>query len=225
MKQTFAIVLILLSQLAFAGGNKKKLKMVKTQVDKNVSLKLPEEFAVMSDNDIAKKYPAYRKPVATYTNEDRMIDFGFNVSNNRWGNNIGLLKTFYKATIMNMYDKVEWFQDTIVTHKKRNFIAFEFVSENINKETDRQLPPISYYHYVMYTLVKNEVYIFNYTVPIRQKDTWQPVGHLIMNSIKIGTTPNPHEQIIIKKDRSVQKGEPTVAPIDPKAAPQKSKKQ
>ena len=225
MKQTFAILLLLLAQLAFAGGTKKKLKMVKTQVDKNVSLKLPEEFTIMSDNDIAKKYPAYRKPVATYTNEDRIIDFGFNVSNNRWGNNIGLLKTFYKATIMNMYDKVDWIQDTIVTHKKRNFIAFEFVSENIGKETDRQLPPISYYHYVMYTLVKNEVYIFNYTVPIRQKDNWQPVGHIIMNSIKISTTPNQHEQIIIKKDRSVQKGEPTVAPIDPKAAPVKSKKQ
>lgn len=205
MKQTFIILLILLSQLAFAGG-KKKIKMVKTQVDKNVSLQLPEEFVVMSDNDIAKKYPAYRKPVATYTNSDRMIDFGFNVSNNRWGNNIALLKTFYRATIMQMYDKVDWIQDTIITHKKRNFIAFEFISETQGKETDRQLPPISYYHYVMYTLVKNEVYIFNYTVPIRQKDKWQEVGHIIMNSIKITTTPNEHEQIIIKKDRTVQKG-------------------
>ncbi len=225
MKQTFAILLIFLAQLAFAGGNNKKIKMVKKQVDKNVSLSLPEEFEIMSDNDIAKKYPAYRKPVATFTNSDRMIDFGFNVSNNRWGNNTALLKTFYKATIMQIYDKVDWIQDTIVTHKKRNFIAFEFVSENIAKETDRQLPPISYYHYVLYTIVKNEVYIFNYTVPIRQKDKWQPVGHLIMNSIKINTAPNQHEQIVITKDRAKQKGEPVIAPIDPKNTPaQKPKK-
>ncbi len=221
LRHLLSIILVLACSLGTMAQKKdaKKIKLVKKQVDKNVSVKLPENFVVMSDDDIAKKYPAYRKPVATFTNEDRMIDFGFNVANNRWGSNLGLLHSFYRSTILQVYDKVEWIQDTIVTAKNRNFIAFEFVTETINKETDRQLPPISYYHYVQYTLVKNEIYIFNFTVPIRQKDKWQPIGHEIMQSIKIDNKANQHEQKVIRKEKKEGTRQSGTS-VDPISSPQ-----
>ncbi|MFQ3576670.1 MAG: hypothetical protein SNJ77_09565, partial [Cytophagales bacterium] len=94
-------------------------KSQKITLDKNVSVVLPSGFYVMSDEDIARKYPSYRKPLAMYTNSDRLVDFGYNVTNGVWGNDIELLRKFYRSTISNTFTKVTFLKDTVIVVKKK----------------------------------------------------------------------------------------------------------
>ncbi len=193
------ILLILIASLIMVAARGKK--MVKIKLDKNVTIYLPDDFIVMSDDDIAKRYPAYRKPIAMYTNPDGKVDFGYNVTNSSaWGNDITLLKKFYRSTVMSMYSKVEFIQDTIIKRKKRDYIVFEYTSEVEEKQnTTQPIPPIKNYTYISYTLQQGEVYVFNFNCPYRLKDQWRYTADDIIKSVKVNLVPNKHEIKVIKK--------------------------
>lgn len=176
-------------------------KMHKVKLDKNVSISLPSDFIAMTDDDIAKRYPAYRKPIAMYTSPDGKADFGYNVTNSSaWGNDLYLLKKFYKSTVLSMYSKVEFIQDTIIRRKKRDYIVFEYISEVEEKQnTTQPIPPIKNYTYISYTLQQGEVYVFNFNCPYRLKDQWRYTAKDIINSAKVNLVPNKHEIKVIKK--------------------------
>jgi hypothetical protein len=152
-------------------------KLTQTKLVDGISIGLPKEFYVMSDDDIAIKYPSTKKPLAMYTNIDRVVDFGLNVTKSKIpGTDLSVLKDFYKATILETYDKVSFIQDTIHTVNGKRLIAFEFVSTSDG---------IKKYSFFQYALVNGFIYIFNYTLPETLKDQWQPTVKASMNTIRI----------------------------------------
>lgn len=196
---TKKILLLSISILLFT-SNQSKFK--KVTLDKNVSIKLPVEFVVMSDDDIAARYPAYRKPIAMYISPDRFADFGYNVSNGVWGNDIKLLRDVYKATINNSYNKVTFLRDTILTIKKRNYVEFEYVSEVEDKSgTQAAKPVIKTYTYTRYALQSGEIYIFTFNCPDRFKDKYRTVAAEIMASTKINFKRNKHKTTMMEGDK------------------------
>ncbi|TAH27076.1 MAG: hypothetical protein EAZ07_02250 [Cytophagales bacterium] len=141
-----------------------------------VKVKLPSDFTLMSDDDLALKYPSTKKPLAMYTSADKLADFGLNVSKTVWSeNDLIILKKIYKSTILEMYVKVNFIKEEIITIDGKKFIQFEFTSEVENHKK---------YTHVLYTLVKQHVYIFNFTCPQRVQDKWQPAIPQIINSIQ-----------------------------------------
>lgn len=156
-----------------------------------VRVKLPADFTPMTDDDMALKYPSTKKPLAMYTSADRNADFGLNISKTIWPeNDLKILQKIYKSTILEMYNKVTFIKEEITTIDKQQFIAFEFTSEVENHKK---------YTYVLYKVVKNHVYIFNFTCSQRVQDKWQPQTGQIINSIKFNIAP-PAEAKIVKKE-------------------------
>lgn len=197
MKRIFIISLA--AMLFFTSS---QVKMTKISLDKNVTIKLPSDFVVMSDDDIAAKYPAYRKPIATYISPDRLADFSYNVTNGVWGNDIKLLKDVYKATIQNTYSKVEFIQDTIIKIKKRNYVVFEYVSEIEDKSASQSSKPVvRNYTYAKYALQNGEIYLMRFNCPEKYKDKYQPAAQEIMKSVKINLIPNKHETKTIESNK------------------------
>lgn len=177
-------------------------KLVKVSLDKNVSIKLPADFVIMSDNDIAAKYPSYRKPIAMYISPDRFADFGYNVTNGVWGNDLKLLHDVYKATINNNYTKVTFLQDTIVTIKKRDYAVFEYVSEVQDESSNQSVKPvIRTYTYKKYALQNGEIYQFSFNCPDRYREKYQPVAQEVMNTIKINLLPNKHKTTMMEGNK------------------------
>jgi len=181
MKGKF-ILLLLIPIFCIAADT---VKLKKNKVAPGVTILLPEDFVAMNDDYIASKYPSYRKPLAMYTSPNGKIDFGVNTANNLWGNRLEILKSVYKASISNLFLKVNFLQDTIVTIRKRQFIVFEFVSEQEPKMSYSSKETVKFYTYIMYTVVNHRIFIFNFTAPYGMMDTWQPQAEIIMKSIKI----------------------------------------
>lgn len=175
--------------------------MVKVSLDKNVTIKLPSDFAIMSDDDIASKYPAYRRPIAMYISYDRKADFGYNVSNGAWGDDIKIMHDVYKATIKNSFTNVNFIKDTIVTVKKRKYVEFEYVSEFKDSSSAPNKMAIKNYTYSKYALQNGEIYIFTFNCPEKFKDAYQPVAREIMKTVKIGILPNKHDPKVIESTK------------------------
>lgn len=164
------------------------VKLVKTKITKEITISLPADFVPMTDDDIAKKYFTHHKPTAMYTNPDRMVDFGFNQTQTRWRKeDLPLLQKFYKSSIVSMYSKVNFIQDTTATINKRNFVVFEFVSELIDEDPNsiKKGSVVKQYSYMQYTIENNKVMVFNFTCPVGLQNRWQQVARQVMATVKI----------------------------------------
>lgn len=164
-------------------------KLVKTQVAEGIYVSLPQDFVPMTDDDIALKYLPFRKPVAMYTNPERVVDFGFNISNSKWrDSDLEIAKGFYKGSIAGMYSKVTFVQDgTIQKINKRDFAVFEFVSEVIDDDPNsmHKGSVTKQYSYIQYTLKGGKALVFNFTCPVKLKERWQTTAKSIMQSVKV----------------------------------------
>jgi hypothetical protein len=123
-----------------------------------------------------------------YTNPDREVDFGLNITETRWRQeDLPLLQKFYKSGIAKLYTKVNFLQDTISTINKRDYVVFEFVSELKDDETNsiQRSSAVKQYSYMQYTVKDNKVHVFNFTCPTHLRPKWQEIAREIMQTIKI----------------------------------------
>jgi hypothetical protein len=181
-------ILFLPIAFLFSSYSPDKGKLVKTRLTKEIIVYLPADFTLMTDDDLAKKYFTYRKPTAMYTNQDRVVDFGLNITETRWRqSDLPLLQKFYKSGIAKMYSNVQFIQDTISTINKRDFVVFEFISELKDDETNtmQRGSAVKQYSYMQYTVKDNKVHVFNFTCPVQIRTKWQDTAREIMQTIKI----------------------------------------
>ncbi len=138
-----------------------------------------------------------------YASLDRTIDFGLNVSKSAWGgNDLNVLNKVYKATILDLYNNVEFIQENVQNINQRDYIVFEFTS---NAEGTRK------YTYLQYTVIGNRIYLFNFTSGAEVKNKWQPIANAIMKSIKI----NPKKlKETVKVNQPVHKGKTPVQVLE-----------
>lgn len=179
---------VLLIAILFAPLVPDKGKLVKTKLTKEITVYLPTDFTPMTDDDLANKYFTYRKPTAMYTNPDRVVDFGLNITETRWRQeDLALLQKFYKSGIAKMYTNVSFIQDTISTINDRNYVVFEFVSELKDDEANaaQRGSAEKHYSYMQYTVKNNKVHVFNFTCPSQIRSKWQETAREIMQTIKI----------------------------------------
>lgn len=178
MNKNSKFVLIITILFSFLQGDifaqSQKLQYVK--LAEGARIKLPSDFVLMSDDDLALKYPSTKKPLAMYTSPDRNADFGLNVSKTVWPeNDLNILQKIYKSTIVEMYNKTTFLKEEIATIDGQQFIVFEFTSEVENFKK---------YTYVLYKIVKSHVYIFNFTCSQKVQDRWQPLLPKMVSTIK-----------------------------------------
>lgn len=167
-----------------------EIALKKTSVSDDIRVSLPELFAPMTEQDIQAKYVSYRPPIALYTNPNRTVDFGVNLSVTHWApGDLALLQEFYESSIRTLYDTVNFIKKDIATVDDISFAVFEFTSTVFGKENAiNTTPPISKYTLIYYAIVNNKTILFNFTCPAKDQEDWQEIAHAIMHSIKIKKT-------------------------------------
>lgn len=163
-------------------------KPKKTILYKGIYATLPSDFTVMSDDDIAQKYPTYKKPLAMYTHKSNEADFGVNHTANRWVNkNLEVLRDMYKSTISSVFADVEWFNEGEIREiNGRKYVLFEFISELRDERRPNEIATVAKkYTYIAYTVHDNRVLIFNFNGTASQKHVWTPVAESVINSLEI----------------------------------------
>ncbi|TGD83312.1 hypothetical protein [Hymenobacter wooponensis] len=175
------LLLVLGALLAFAGP-----KLKKTAVTKNISVGVPEGFQPLPDDGIAAKYPAPRKPLAVFSNPNGRVDFSVAQKPTTFSNrDYPLLLKIYKASIQNMYSKVEFLKEEVRTVNKREFVALEFVSTVTDNRRGSNLAPIRKYQMVQYAIEGDQLFVFTFDAPAEEQRQWQPVAQGVMASINM----------------------------------------
>ncbi|GAB4411070.1 MAG: hypothetical protein OHK0053_37900 [Microscillaceae bacterium] len=172
-------------------------KMVKTKVNDYISLLLPSDFSLMPAEEYARRFGAYRPPLAMYQNQDGNVHFGINQSQNRSlrayaeadfkAEDLEMLKGMYKASIAALHTEVNFLQDKVINLNKRDYIVLEFVG--LVKDEDNAFGSgkvLRQYSYLMYTVENDQVLVFNFTCPQLIQQKWAPVAQQIMQSLKVG---------------------------------------
>lgn len=163
-------------------------KMKKVKLTEGVTAQMPEEFRPMTDDEIAQRYFTYRKPVALFTDRRAVVDFGLNISATTWKyEDLLILKSFYKASIMQMFTNVNMLKEEIEEVNGRKYAVFEFISE-VRSEPNAivKRPSKVSYSYLLYTVVGENVHIINFTCPAEVRKEWRPVAQAMMKTVKIG---------------------------------------
>ena len=167
-------------------AHSQKLKDVKVGPEEEISLKVPEQFRNMSDQDRMKKSYSSKVPLAFFANESQEVTLGINYNIMRWTEkDTDLVYGFYKASINNLFDEIEFMRDEITEINGRQFIVFEFVGSVTDENTFVSKGSQKNYHYIQYTSWNNQVLIFNLGCRSRYMGQWQPMAEEIMQSVKI----------------------------------------
>lgn len=160
-------------------------KMVKHQINSDISYQVPESFTLMSSGDRIQKFVSSREPLAMHSSVDREIDFGVNWNPMQWiDGDEEMIYGFYKASINSMFDEVEFIQDEIKEINGKKFVVFEFVS-SLKSENAFSNKSSRNYTYIQYTSYNDQVLLFNFGCKARLMNQWQPVAAEIMNSVKV----------------------------------------
>jgi hypothetical protein len=179
----------------FLSASGPKLKVQKL-VD-GITVSMPKDYTQMSDDDVANKYPSTKKPVSMFTNLDRTVDFGLNISKSRWGGlDLKILKDVFRSTIVQSYDTVIFIQEDIVSINGRPYVRYEYNSLFDNTQG---------YHYLLISILAktigeaevdteklapdnaNHLLIFNFYCAKAFQAANQPIARAMMETIHVNT--------------------------------------
>jgi len=162
-----------------------KLKNVK--ISNKISMKIPSKFIEMGEEDMWQRSSSYRKAIALYSDEDRVVELGINHAFTRWEEgDILLLQNMYMASIQEIFDEVKFSKEEITNINGRDFAVFEFVSKikGISGSIGQNNSVVKYY-YIQYTIVDGGTLVFNFSCQNYVKEDWQETAKIIMGTIKI----------------------------------------
>lgn len=162
-------------------------KLVKTKVNEKITVSIPQGWRPMDDLDFTQRYPSVRAPLAAFTDEQRMVDFAVNLSATQWPNaDLEMVKSFFKASLINMFDRVDMQAEGIREVNGKQFIFFEFDSRvNGNRQQEGFTDPVLKYTYIQYLVEPGRTLVFSFNSPRRLKDDWQETARAMMKAVKV----------------------------------------
>lgn len=162
-------------------------RLVRIKITEDISVMLPKEFKPMDDLDFSERYPSVRAPLAAYTDEDRMVAFSVNISATQWpDSDLEIAQKFFKASLLNMFDRVDVLNEGISEVNKKKFIFLEFESRINGKNSSlEQQAPVLEYTYIKYLVEPNRTLVFSFSCPRRMRPEWEVTARAIMSSIKV----------------------------------------
>ena len=180
MKRLFILLLFIICGFA-------PPKLVKTKLAEGITVLLPSDWRPMDGLDFSERYPSVRAPLAAYTNNERLVDFSVNISATQWPDaDIALAKSFFKASLLNTFDKVDMIGEGIRENHGKKFIYFEFNSRiNGSRKEEGMNNPVLRYSYVQYLIEPGKTRVFSFSCPQRMQQEWQETARKMMLSVRV----------------------------------------
>ena len=164
-----------------------KVKLTKVKVNDAITVSVPKDWLPMQEEDIIQRYPSVRAPLLAYTNQERVADFSVNISATQWpDDDIELAKKFFKAGLVNVFDRVDMIQEGVREIRGKKLIFFEFESRiNGNRQQEGQKDPVVRYTYIQYFIEPGKAIVFSFSCPHRDRELWQETAREMMNDVRI----------------------------------------
>lgn len=176
------IVLLSVAMMALA-----PVKWVKSHLPDGVTVSVPDRLLPMTEEDMAQRFPSVRAPLGAFTNTDRVIDFSVNISATNWPDgDIELAGKFFKSSLQNLYDRVDFISEGVQSIHKTRYIFFEFESRISGDRRRQELQdPILRYTLIQYHIRKERTLVFTFSCPKDQEEEWKPIAHEIMKRVRV----------------------------------------
>ncbi|MBY0434249.1 MAG: hypothetical protein K2U26_09085 [Cyclobacteriaceae bacterium] len=178
----YAVIIVFLVTTSFTNA-----KLVKTKVTDDITVSLPTEMFPMTPDDVAQRYPSVRAPLGAFTNQDRVVDFSVNISATNWPDGDAVMaQEFFKASLYNLYDRLEPIDEGTHLLKKKKFFFFEFESR-ISGDRRKQgfSDPVLRYTYIQYLVEPDRTLVFTFSCPKDLREDWQTTAREIMKSVRV----------------------------------------
>jgi hypothetical protein len=162
-------------------------KLTKIKIANGITMLIPTGWRAMDNLDFTERLPSVRAPLAAYTDEQRQVDISVNISATQWPDkDIEMAKGFFKASLFNMFDKVEMISEGVRESKGKKFIYFEFNSRvNGSRKEEGLKEPVLKYSYVQYYVESGRTLVFSFNCPKNQQQIWQESARKMMLSTRI----------------------------------------
>lgn len=162
-------------------------KLMKVKVTDGITVSVPKDWHPMDDQDIVQRYPSVRAPLLAYTNNERIADFSVNISATQWpDDDVVMAQKFFKAGVMNVFDRVEMIGEGVHEIHGKKFIFFEFDSRvEGNRRQEGYKDPVLRYTYIQYLIEPGKALVFSFNCPKNIKEEWQETARLMMKNIRV----------------------------------------
>ncbi len=163
------------------------VKWVKTKLPSGVTVSVPDQLSPMTPEDMAQRFPSVRAPLGAFTNADRVTDFSINISATNWPDaDVEMARKFFKASLQNLYDRVDFISEGVQSVHKKKFIYFEFESRISGDRRKQGLQdPILKYTFIQYLVQNDRTLVFTFSCPKDQVEEWKPIAHEMMKRIRV----------------------------------------
>ncbi len=160
--------------------------MVKTKVTDRIELYVPSRLNTIELQDVKYKEIDPGSPLAVFSDDYRTTDLSVNLTRMSLGNDLNILKEFYKSNLYALYDSVSMINDQIIEKNRTEFIRIEFIGLVLPQENAiQQNKKIGRYVIIQYTPFEEKMLIFSFMTPLENKNYWKEAAFNIMDNIKI----------------------------------------
>lgn len=181
---SFQVLITFVSFLFFSFQLVEKISFTKVKFGEIVTVKVPENFVKLTDDQMADKIIASRKPLGMYSSLNGAADFSVSVGNsarNPWEDkDLAMMASFQKANIQALFTSVEFIQEKTIKINSQSFAQFEFISE----VKEKGKPPIRKYNNVLYTIKKRNVLVFSFICSEKERPLYEGMSDEMMQSIR-----------------------------------------
>lgn len=149
----------------------------KSLLNNRITLKVPKEFDIMSEEMTKLKYPSERRPTLVYSNPSGGINVALNLTQSRANQQLiepyeeNLVQTFKK-----LYPSAEWKSNGVTTVNGRKVGYMELVTPAIDTDV---------YNLIFFTDVDGKLLLCTFNCTKKSISEWTPIAKEIMNSLTV----------------------------------------
>lgn len=146
-------------------------------VNEKVSLRVPREFKVMSEEMKKSKYPSAGRPSWVYTNERGSVNVTANVVNQKvLPEQLSAVQKLVEATFKKKFPNAEWFRSELTAINGRQFVLVELRTP----ASDTLVRNI-----IIATSLEDKLLMISFNVTKELESEWLAVGNRVIESVRI----------------------------------------
>jgi hypothetical protein len=149
----------------------------KQLLDGKVTMLIPKEFEVMSEEMLKVKYPSERRPTLVYTNEPGSVNIALNHTQNKvLGSQLPQAHKSVETTFKNLYPSATWFRSELSTINDRDFFLLDLRTPGIDT-------PIR--NIIVGTSCQGRLLLVTCNMTEKLEAEWLPVCNKAIQSIRV----------------------------------------
>lgn len=153
-----------------------------------LSIDIPRDFEIMSEEIAQVKYPTESRPTLIYTNEDTTVNVAFNLTDDLLSaNELPLFRVNLLESLIAAYPSATWLSDELRKINDKTVGMIEFITTALDMDI---------YNLLIVFELEGRVMLASFNAPAEQLEQWKPIAHDVMNSLQVGdsVTLQPVEQ-------------------------------